>query len=174
MARQARGANPICHAIHSTHIARTSGLFYALSKASHLMKFQPIHRSRIVAALQDAGSMTAAELAEYLDLPKKVVCACIASTRWLLPQQVFRIVRYQPVTGRRGRDLSVFAAEAGADAPHYVNPKQRRKQAEARYRTKHRAVINARSRAKSTAPINPWLQLAAPEIRSAMSVNNRI
>lgn len=138
------------------------------------MKFQPIHRARIVAALQESGPMTSAEVAEYLDLPHKIVRACIASTRWLLPQQVFRIVRYQPVTGYRGRDLPMYAAEAGPDAAHIVNPAKRRKQAEARYREKHRALINARGRTTVTAPANPWLQLAPPEIRGAMSLQGRI
>lgn len=138
------------------------------------MKFQPIHRARIVAAPQESGPMTSAEVAEYLDLPHKVVRACIASTRWLLPQQVFRIVHYQPVTGYRGRDLPVYAAEEGPDAAHIVNPAKRRKQAEARYREKHRASINARGRTTVTAPANPWLQLAPPEIRGAMSLQGRI
>lgn len=138
------------------------------------MKFQPIHRSRIVAALQEAGPMTATEVAEHLELPQKIVRACIASTRWLLPQQVFRIVRYRPVTGYRGRDLPVYAAEAGPDATHIVNTAKRRKQAEARYREKHRASINARGRTAAMAPVNPWLQLAPPEIRGAMSLQGRI
>lgn len=138
------------------------------------MKFQPIHRARIVAALQESGPMTSAEASEYLDLPHKVVRASIASTRWLLPQQVFRIVRYQPVTGYRGRDLPVYSAETGPDAAHIVNPAKRRKQAEARYREKHRASINARGRTTVAAPANPWLQLAPPEIRGAMSLQGRI
>ena len=138
------------------------------------MKFQPIHRSRIVAALQEAGPMTTKEVAEYLDLSQNIVSACIASTRWLLPQQVFRVVRYQPVTGHRGRDLAVYAAEAGADALHIVNPAKRRKQAEARYREKHRASINARGRTIASIPANPWLQLAPPEIRGSMTIQGRI
>ena len=118
--------------------------------------------------------MTKEEVAEYLDLPQKVVNASIASTRWLLPQQVFRVVRYQPVTGYRGRDLAIYAAEAGADALHIVNPAKRRKQAEARYRDKHRASINARGRTMAAIPANPWLQLAPPEIRGSMTIQGRI
>lgn len=118
--------------------------------------------------------MTAKEVAEYLDLPQKIVNASIASTRWLLPQQVFRVVRHQPVTGHRGRDLAVYAAEAGADAPHHVNRAKRRKQVEARYREKHRASINARGRTLTSTPVNPWLQLAPPEIRGAMTIKGRI
>lgn len=117
--------------------------------------------------------MTLQEIAEYLDLSKGIVGGCIASTRWLMPQQVFRIVRHQPVTGHRGRDLAVYAAEAGTDSAHYVNRAKRRKQAEARYREKHRASINARGRTKATATENPWLQLAPPEIRGAMALQGR-
>ena len=118
--------------------------------------------------------MTKADIADYLELPQSIVGACLSSTRWLLPQQVFRIVRYKPVTGYRGRDLPVYAAEAGPDAVHIVNPAKRRKQAEARYREKHRASINARGRTAAMAPVNPWLQLAPPEIRGAMSLQGRI
>lgn len=119
--------------------------------------------------------MTATELAEYLGWKSEKVTSTISSTRWLLPEQVFRIVRYVPVTGRRSRDLAVYAAEAGADAPKpAVNAAKRRKQAEARYRHKHRAIINARNQASSAAKrgaptVNPWAQLAAPQLRSFMS-----
>lgn len=138
------------------------------------MKFQPIHRSRIIAALTEAGPMTSPELAEYLNLPTDTVSACIASARWLLPEQVFRIVRHQPLIGRRGRDLAVYAAEAGPDVQRKpINLAKRRKEVEARYRKKNRALINARNRAKSPAPANPWLQLAPPEMRAAISLHGR-
>ncbi|WP_054074780.1 ArsR family transcriptional regulator [Comamonas testosteroni] len=137
------------------------------------MKFQPIHRSRIVAALQEEGPMTAKEIAEYLGMPKETVNSCISSTRFLLPEQVFRVVRHQPVIGYRGRDLAVYAAEAGPDATHQVNRPARKKQAEARYRKKHRATINARGLIASMAPVNPWMQLAPPEIRGVMTIQAR-
>jgi hypothetical protein len=139
------------------------------------MKFQPINRSQVVAALKAAGPMTATELAEYLGWESRKVTTTIGSTRWLLPEQVLRIVRYVPVTGRRGRDLAVYAAEAGADAPKpAVNAARRRKQTEARYRHKHRAIINARNQASSSAKrgapaINPWAQLASPVLRGTMA-----
>lgn len=139
------------------------------------MTYQPINRSQVVAALEVAGQMTVAELAEYLGWESAKVSATIASTRWLLPEKVFRIVRYAPVTGRRGRDVAVYAAEAGLDAhKSAVNASKRRKQTEARYRKNHRALINARGRASSaakrgTSAINPWAQLAAPQLRAHMS-----
>lgn len=139
------------------------------------MKFQPINRSQVVAALQEAGPMTCAELAEYLGWPGKKVSTTIGSTRWLLPEQVFRVVRYVPVTGRRGRDLAVYAAETGPDAQKPpVNAAKRRKQTEARYRKNHRALINARGRVsnatkRGAVATNPWTPLAAPQLRAFMS-----
>lgn len=119
--------------------------------------------------------MTATELAEYLGWESRKVTTTIGSTRWLQPGLVFRIVRYVPVTGRRSRDLAVYAAEAGPDAPKpTVNAAKRRKQTEARYRLKHRAIINARNQASSAAKrgpaaINPWAQLAPPVLRGVMA-----
>lgn len=139
------------------------------------MKFQPINRSQVVAALEAVGPMTVDELAEHLGWERAKVTTTIGSTRWLLPQTVFRIVRYVQVIGRRSRDLAVYAAEAGDDAPKPpINTAKRRKQTEARYRKKHRALINARNQASSaakrgTVAINPWAQLAAPQLRAYMS-----
>jgi len=139
------------------------------------MKFQPINRSQVVDALKAAGPMTVEEIAEHLGWEGKKVSTTIGSTRWLLPEQVFRIVRYVQVIGRRSRDLAVYAAEPGVDAPKPpINAVKRRKQTEARYRDKHRAIINARNRASHAAKrgvviVNPWIQLAPPQLRAFMS-----
>lgn len=139
------------------------------------MKFQPINRSQVVGALKAAGPMTVEEIAEHLGWKGKKVSTTIGSTRWLLPEQVFRIVRYVQVFGRRSRDVAVYAAEPGADAPKRpINVAKRRKQTEARYRDKHRAIINARNRASYAAKrgevvVNPWIQLAPPQLRAFMS-----
>lgn len=139
------------------------------------MAFQPINRSQVVAALKSVGPMTVEEISDHLGWERAKATTTIGSTRWLLPQQVFRIVRYVQVTGRRCRDLAVYAAEAGTDAPKpAVNAAKRRKQTEERYRKKNRAIINARSRASNAAKrgtyaVNPWMQLAAPQLRAVMS-----
>ena len=139
------------------------------------MAYQPINRSQVEAALKECGPMTRFELAEYLGWSVAKVGTTIASTRWLLPGQVFRIVRYVPITGRRGRDVSVYAAQPGRDAPRKPSDQvERRRQVQARYRDNHRARINARARAQKArdgAPtvLNPWLQLAAPELRASMA-----
>lgn len=116
--------------------------------------------------------MTRLELAEYLGWSAEKVGTTIASTRWLLPEQVFRVVRYAPVTGRRARDLAVYAAEAGTDEPKKrIDLVKRRKQTEARYRQKHRAVISARNQASNATKrgINPWANLAQPKMRAHMA-----
>lgn len=140
------------------------------------MPYEPINRRQVVAALQEFGPMTRFELAELLgwDVPK--VGTTIGSTRWLLPQKVFRIVGYRAVTGSRGRDVAIFAAEAGPDIQRKpVDQKKRDKEVAARYREKNRASILARNRISrarrsgKAVAINPWMALAPKELRAAMA-----
>lgn len=119
--------------------------------------------------------MSRLELAEYLGWSTAKVGTTIASTRWLLPEQVFRVVSYQPITGRRARDVAVYAAEAGPDEKKKaVNAHVRRKKTWERYRKENKALISARNKAanaKASDPhnINPWTQLAAPSLRAYMA-----
>ena len=124
--------------------------------------------------------MTRYELAEVLGWSVATVGTTISSTRWLLPHQVFRIVGYRAVTGSRGRDIAVFAAQAGPDIQRKpINKAQRRKVTQARYREKNRAVIQAKDRLaraqKTGAPvvINPWIALAPAQMRAAMTQRSR-
>lgn len=138
------------------------------------MSNPPKNRSPIIAVLRQHGPMTAHEIAEHLDWPPSKVVRTIASTRWLLPGKVFRVVRYVPVIGKRARDQAVYAARRGPDAPRTADPVERRRQAQARHRTAHRARINARSLARHVgrerpAASNPWMQLAHPSLRSHMA-----
>ena len=140
------------------------------------MPYEPINRSRIVAALQECGPMTRHELAEHLGWPVPKVGTTISSTRWLKPRQVLRIVSYRHIVGRHARDVAVFAAQAGPDVPKpRADPALRRKQSQARYRDKNRAAIQAAARLKRASDagrevvVNPWLGLAPTNLRSAMS-----
>lgn len=139
------------------------------------MKFQPINRSQVVAALKDNGPMTRLELAEFLGWSADKVGTTIATSRHLLPEQVFKVVGHMPVTGRRARDVAIYVAEAGPDViKKRVNGAQRRKATEARYRKNHRAIINARNQAANAVKrgktgLNPWAQLAAPQFRAYLS-----
>lgn len=137
------------------------------------------HRCQIIATLREHGPMTGDALAEHLDLTTRTVGTAISSARLQKPGEIFRVVRYQPVTGRRQADACVFAAEAGEDVPRtpYNKAKQRRRQAQAkaRYRDKNRPAINAKSQIHKAArtgravAVNPWLQLAAPNVRATMA-----
>ena len=140
---------------------------------------RPDHRAQITAALQQYGPMTAAEIADHLELAPHKVAAAIGSARYQSPGVFFRILRYLPVTGRRGRDVCVFVAGEGEDAPRqpFTAAKQakRRVQAKARYYEKHKSAMNARNTARKAAlagralAVNPWLQLAAPSARATVS-----
>lgn len=144
------------------------------------MPYEPINRRRVVAALQEHGPMTRFELAEVLGWSVATVGTTIGSTRWLLPHQVFRVVGYRAVTGSRGRDIAIYAAQAGPDVQRKpVDQAQRRKVSQARYREKNRAVIQAKDRLaraqKAGAPvvINPWIGLAPTQMRAAMTQRGR-
>ena len=140
------------------------------------MAFQPINRAQVVKALQEFGPMTIAALAERMEWTEKKVGVTIWSSRCLKPKQVFRIARYEPAL----RQVSVFAAEAGEDARKPPRNKSlRQRQKSARWREKNRALHNIRSkaaknrRAGRAVATNPWMQLAPPEIRPAMSRAHR-
>ena len=136
------------------------------------MAFEPINRSQVVAALKEHGPMTRYELADHLGWPVKKAGTTISSTRNLKPGQVLRIVSYRIGV----RVVAVFAAEAGEDAaPPPINKKRREKQKNARYRNKHRATINAKARIKNAeragvvVAVNPWINLAPPDMRATMA-----
>ncbi|WP_314324419.1 hypothetical protein [Comamonas aquatica] len=141
------------------------------------MKFQPINRSQVVAALQENGPMTKLELAEYLGWTTNKVGTTISTTRNLHPEKIFRVVGHKSITGRRARDVSIYAAEAGPDVKKKpVDKAKRRKATEARYREKHRAIISARNQVANASKhgkkaINPWAQLAPPCLRAHLSAS---
>jgi hypothetical protein len=132
-------------------------------------------RGPIADVLRQIGPMTKPEIAEALGWPLATVSYTIESARWLLPGQVFRVVAYRPVRGRRAMDLSVFAAEAGKDKQRKpYDPAQRKRESDARSRAKHRVVTNAKFAARRAAErgtpvvVNPWMQLADKSIRARM------
>lgn len=140
---------------------------------------RPNYRAQIIALLKLHGPMTAADIADRLDMSTIKVGAVIASARFQHPGKLIRIVRYVPLTGKRLRDICVFAAKPGPDVQRkpYEGDKlaKRRAETKARYRDRNRAAINARSHVRKTArtgrPIatNPWLQLADPAVRATMA-----
>lgn len=139
----------------------------------------PPARNAVIAAIRKHGPMTCAEVAEVLGWTVARTHGVIANTRRLQPNKVFRVIRYQRSVGK-GKDASVYAARPGEDVPRpSVDQQARDKEKCQRYRDKHRATINARHRqaraakAGSPAPQNPWMQLAAREVRPAMTLEAR-
>lgn len=116
--------------------------------------------------------MTRHEVAEHLEWPLEKVSATINSTRHARPGLLLRIVHYRQDV----RVVAVFAAEAGEDAPRPPrNHKKRNKLKAQRYLAKNRASVNAKNRLRTAAiagvpiVVNPWLQLAPPEMRPTMT-----
>lgn len=130
-------------------------------------------RQIIINALRELGPMTIHEIAEETGLPVRKVSRQICATRHMHPGKYFRVVRYQPLVGRTGKDLRVYAAEEGPDVPNKVDEAARLKARQARYRNKHRAVINARNRVRNAnqagryVASSPWMGLMeiAPRAR---------
>lgn len=133
----------------------------------------PPVRNAVIAVLKARGPMTVREIAEELDWPVSRVHAVVANARRQHPEKLFRAVSYRP----KGKDTSVYAAMPGKDAKRQpIDKEARARERFARYRQRHRAAINARLRAKRAAKrkqptaINPWMQLAPKELRSAMTM----
>ena len=88
-------------------------------------------------------------------MPLDAVKRAITSTRYLHPEKFFRVVAYRPVTGRYAKDLRVYAAEPGADAPQRTKPAQREKARQAS-RTDQRTCTRTKSERESYKPV-AWL-----------------
>lgn len=139
----------------------------------------PPSRTAVIAAIQEHGPMTCAEVAEALGWPHSRAHETIANARRWQPGKVFRVVRYRK-TPAKGKDLSVYAFRPGKDAPRpKIDTKARRQEAARRYQAKNQAVINARERsaraakARVIAPSNPWMGLAPAGIRPLMTLAAR-
>lgn len=135
----------------------------------------PPVRNAVIAALKAHGPMTRHDLAEHLDWPLERVHSAIAGARRLRPGQIFRVVGYSRPPEGRGKDSSIYAAEAGPDVARKARMDARLKANQKRYRKKHKAVINARLRKTRTLQAgraiqpNPWAQLAPASMRGLMA-----
>lgn len=130
----------------------------------------------IVALLREQGKMTLLDIADALEMPLKLVKDSIVNARRHRPGQVFRVVGYRPLIGRRGQDLQLYMAEAGPDKPRpKTDVVQRRRDAQRRYHERRAAELNAKTVARRAElagrplAVNMWNGLAAPELRSSMN-----
>lgn len=136
----------------------------------------PPARNAVLAALKKHGPMTARALADVLDWTVERAHRTVINTRRLRPGQLIRVIGFERVTEGKGKDMQIYAAQAGEDVKRTaVHERRRRLATQARYRERHRAAINARHRAsrqkKSGKPLvqNIWSPLAPKEIQQAMS-----
>ncbi len=129
-------------------------------------------RQAIIALLQKLGPMTTVEIADNLEWPPELISSAIVFARRKSPNQVFRVVGYEPTVGHWGPDRPIYAAEAGEDIPKpQVRRKARERAKNRRWYAKHAAAEAAKKRAQRTGggPVNVWTQLAAPELRARMT-----
>lgn len=116
--------------------------------------------------------MSITDIAAEMDWPRGTVEKAIVGTRHDYPGQHFQIVAYKWQEYGQGREIPIYAAQGGVDKPRPRASKERHRAQKRAYYARHKARINAKSRAKrlgiSAAP-NPWLQLAHPDMRPFMS-----
>jgi hypothetical protein len=118
--------------------------------------------------------MTAKEIADMLCIEAGSVASLITSNRHSAPGVHFRIAEYRKAQGRWARREVVFEASTEPDATRPVvdELKERRKR-QAEYRRRNAARINARDRARRSIArggqaVNPWAQLAHPDLQGYM------
>lgn len=117
--------------------------------------------------------MAITDIALALHWERSVAAKVIAGTRYEHPGQFFRIVGYRWQECSAGREIPIYCADGGEDKKRPRTTKARQAaQKRAHYR-RNKARINAKASAKRSAgaakEVNPWLQLAAPEMRPVMS-----
>ena len=135
----------------------------------------PPVRGAVIAALQEHGPMTVHDIAELLDWPLARVQRTVSNTRALHPGEIFRVTGYKRAAEGKGKDASIYAAEAGPDQPRKTKVAHRLMLNRRRYKKKHSARINARTRAVRadkagrSAQANPWAGLMPVAVRSSVT-----
>lgn len=135
-------------------------------------RFEGSRLEMVTCLLRERGPMTAVRIGEELDIPTKHISVTIAAARARRPGKSFRIVRYEPQTGRRSPDHPVWSASHGQDAERQPYDKAARSAAwEARRRQRMGASRNAMQAARRAAQqgrcgaFNPYLQLVQASSR---------
>lgn len=112
----------------------------------------------MIDALLALGPMSSVEIAAHLGWPRNRVEATVSMARTNHPGKFFRIVRYELQSGRQGREVSIYAAGPGPDAPRPDFGKAHKRAINRRYHQKHRAIRAAQRRARSSGALQatPW------------------
>jgi hypothetical protein len=129
-------------------------------------------REAVLGVLMRNGPMAISDIAAELDWPRTMVEKAIVGTRYEYPGRHFRIVSYRWQEYGQGREIPLYSAEGGEDKPRPQATKARHLAQKRAYYHRHKARINAATRARrqgAAASVNPWLQLAPPEVRPVMT-----
>lgn len=122
--------------------------------------------------------MSKQELIELLGPTKgERAGAAIATARYQQPGRFFRVVRYERQRGRAGREIPIYAAGGGKDAPRPdLSTLEARRERDSLYYRRNRARIIAKLHAKrgSRVEANHWLGLLSPEDRRATAASTRM
>lgn len=144
------------------------------------MPMIPTTRDTIFATLKSQGPMSIAEIAETLGWGRNRVCVCMCNARAKYPGQFFRVVRYEYQRGKAGREIPIYAAKRGADAPRPVLDIENDRERKRRWYRNHTAKVlaahrqrRAKKAGRSAAP-NPWAQLIPAENRAAALRNHSL
>lgn len=142
------------------------------------MPSKPVWRDLALATLRENGPMSKQELIELLGPTKGARAgAAIATARHEQPGKFFRVVRYERQRGRAGREIPIYAAGGGKDAPRPdLSTLEARRERDSLYYRRNRARIIAKLHAKRNSRVetNHWLGLLSPEDRRATAASTRM
>ncbi len=141
------------------------------------MPNKPIWRELAYSTLREHGPMSKADLIELLGPKGNAAAASIATARHEHPGKFFRVTRYDVQRGRAGREIPIYAAAPGADAPRPdFGTEQARKDRQRRYYQRNQAQILARTHARrgKATPAAMWLTLLQPKERRDVANSARM
>lgn len=117
---------------------------------------KPAKTRAIISAAIKGSPMNAREIASYTGLRKEQVYGCISHWREGKCSDYFRIVSWKYEEGQGVGYMPVYGLGPGRDAP---KPKVDRKDRDARWRERNRAVIRARDAKRRGKNASPFGQL---------------
>ena len=132
------------------------------------MPVPPITRDAITAALKECGPMSVVEICERLNMERSRVNSCLTTARTNHPGKFFRIVRYQPQSGSKGREAPIYAAAPGRDADRPVFDREYVANQRRDYYLRNRARFAvSRKRRRGVVDATPWSGLVPMARRAA-------
>ncbi|ART57110.1 hypothetical protein CBP36_19585 (plasmid) [Acidovorax carolinensis] len=135
------------------------------------MPVPPVTREAITEALNEFGPMSVPEIAEHLAWSRNRVNTCLTTARANHPGKFFKIVSYRMQQGVQGREIPVYAAQAGPDRrrPAFGAEHTKIRGQEYARRNRARAAV-ARKRRRGMHEVNPWSGLMPIGMRATANI----